>query len=308
MHNKKLTVGASIRESYRFLAAHISDFGRLILGPLVLWVLIKVTEQVLLHTQQIEFNSIYLMNLVTAAFAIVWYRQFLLGATHATYGQLLKKGFNGRSFSLRRFGRTLLRIIVISFALLVPTLLLSISMMLYYQGQGVHFSELAIQELAIKSTLVIMMVFSPLLARLSLFTAGLALGRTSLRFRDIWKSTRGYTVTLWWVALRAFLPLSLYTYVLTFLLREAAERMNIHYIAATIVIETLAGFLTFIMLAIVVAANAEAFRILIGVRDGDAPHRSDSGTPRTTTAVAEAREATENRDSRPQETTASQAE
>ncbi|QDE28729.1 hypothetical protein [Paremcibacter congregatus] len=284
MHHKKLTVGASIRESYRFLATHMDDFFRLASGPLFLWVVIKLTEQILLHEKDITFNSIYLLNLVTASFAIAWYRQYLLGAQHATYGQLLKSGFNGRAFSIRRFGRTLMRILMISLALLVPTLVLSISLMVYYQGQGVFVSEELIQQLAVKSTMVVMIIFSPILVRLSLFTAGLALGRTSLNFSDIWKSTRGYTITLWWVALRAFLPLALYTYVLTLLLHKTSDKLDIHYIATTLLIEGLAGALTFVMLAIVVAANAEAFRILIGVRDGDAPHRKDAG-PRRDNAV-----------------------
>ena len=118
-----------------------------------------------------------------------------------------------------------------------------------------------------------MLVFSPILIRLSLYAAGFALGRTSLRMQDIWKRTRGYTVTLWWVTLRAFLPLSIYSYILTLFLDVMSEKLSINYIVSTIIIETLAGFLTFMILAIVVAANAEAFRILIGVRDGDVPHR-----------------------------------
>ncbi len=280
MDTKRLTVGASITESYRFLAGHLPHFFRLIYGPLILWVVVTLARQILHNEYDIQINSIYFLNIITAAFAVVWYRQFLLGSDKASYRLLLKSGFNGNPVSLMRFGRAILRIIVIALALLVPTLLLSISMMIYYQGQGVYFTESFIQDLAIKSTLVVMLVFSPIFVRLSLYTAGFALGRTSLSFGQVWKQTRGYTVTLWWVAIRGFLPLSIYSYVITWLLGRLTEKLALDYIVATLLIETLTGFLTFMVLAIVVAANAEAFRILIGVRDGDAPHRSDAGLPR----------------------------
>ena len=277
---QKFTVGSSIKGSYHFLSGHLPHFFRLIYGPLLLWVLVKLAEQILLNEHNIEMTSIYYLNFITAAFAIVWYRQYLLGTDFASYRLLLKHGFTGTKISLRRIGRALVRIIVISLALLVPTLIISIGMMLYLQGEGVQFTESFIQELANKSTFVVMLIFSPILVRLSLFTAGFALGRTSLSFADVWDNTRGYTVTLWWVAIRGFLPLSIYSYILTWFLRQVAEKMSVHYIISTIFIETVAGFLTFMMLSIVVAANAEAFRVLIGVRDGDVPHRPDAGAPR----------------------------
>jgi len=280
LSERKLSVGSSIAESYRFFTGHLPHFFRLIYGPLVLWVMIRLMERVLLREQGVAFESSYYLNIVTAAFAIIWYRQFLLGAEYASYLGLIRRGFNGNGFSLRSFGRTFLRIVVISLALLVPTLIVSMAMMVYYQGQGVHLSSAVINELAVKSTFVVMLAFSPVLARLSLFTAGLALGRSSLRFRDVWQKTRGYTATLWWVALRGFLPLSIYNFILTWLLRQLADKLAIHYVVSTIFIETIAGLLTFMMLAIVVAANAEAFRVLIGVREGDAPHRADSGRRR----------------------------
>jgi len=270
---QQLTVKSSITESYRFLADHMPHFLRLIYGPLILWVLVMITEQVLLIEYSININSIYVLNVITAAFAIIWYRQFLLGSDDASYRLLIKKGFNNSPLTLKRFGRALIRILVVSLALLIPTLMLSLSMMAYYHGQGVPFSEDFIQELAFKSTLVILLIFSPILIRLSLYTAGLALGRTSLSFQDVWKRTRGYTVTLWWVTLRAFLPLSIYSYILTWFLDVVSKKLSIHYVVSTLIIESLAGFLTFMILAIVVAANAEIFRVLIGVRDGDAPHR-----------------------------------
>lgn len=265
----KLTAGASITESYRFFTTHITHFFRLIYGPLFFWVLLKLITQILIHERGIQIKSIYFQHIITAGFAIAWYRQFLLGERYTSYYQLLKMGFNGNKFSWQRFKQTLFRIIAISLALLIPTLLLSISMLLYYFGQGIPLSEGLINELAIKSTFVIMLIFSPILVRLSLYTAAFALGRSSMSFKEVWQRTRGYTVTLWWVAIRGFLPLSLYSYVVTYLLNMLAHRIAIPYVFSTILIETLAGFLTFMMLAIVVGANAEAFRILIGVRESD---------------------------------------
>lgn len=269
-----------MRESYHFLMSHLPHFVRLMYGPLIIWVLLKLGEKVLAEEYDVTFQSSYYLNLVTAGFAIIWYRQFLLGAEFASYSGLVKRGFNGSHFTWGSFGRALLRIVVISIALLVPTLMISMAMMFYYQGQGVKFSPPMINELAVKSTMVVMMIFSPILARLSLYTAGLALGRASLRFRDVWNKTRGYTVTLWWVGIRGFLPLTIYNLALTMMLRSLAKKFEVNYILSTIFIETIAGLLTFLMLAILVAANAEAFRVLIGVRQGDVPHRPDSGLRR----------------------------
>lgn len=280
VHTQKLAVGSSITESYRFLATHMPHFFRLIYGPILLWVLVQVTEQVLNREYDIAFNGKNILHLFTAAFAIVWYRQFLLGGDYASYRMMLKKGFTGKQFTLKRFGRAVIRITVISLALLVPALIISISIMLYYNSQGVIFTEDLIQQLATKTTLIVMLIFSPIMVRLSLYTAGFALGRDSLSFRQVWQQTRGYTATLWWMTLRGFLPLTIYSYILTWFLHQIMENMAVHYVLSTILIESLTAFLTFMMLAIVVGANAEAFRILIGTRDGDTPHREDSGTPR----------------------------
>ena len=265
-NQEKLTVNSSIGESYRFLTSHFPHFFRLIYGPLILLVWVNLIERMLLEKYNIHMNSLYARSFITAGFAIAWYQQYLLGESRTSYLSLLRKGFSGTQFSWSRFGRTLLRIIVISLALLLPTLILSIGMMAYYSSQGIIFSEDLIQELAMTSTFTVMLIFSPILVRMSLYTAGFALGRTSMNFKQVWNNTRGYTVTLWWVALRGFLPLSIYSYVITLLLRNLTDKLDMHYILSTILIEMIAGYLTFMMLAIVVAANAEAFRLLIGVR------------------------------------------
>ncbi|MCK5426012.1 MAG: hypothetical protein KAI89_11590 [Emcibacter sp.] len=272
VQKQKLTVGASITESYRFLTGHMPHFCRLIYGPLLLWVMVKLAEQILMREYDIHMDGKYLLHLFTAAFALVWYRQFLLGDDYGSYRLLLKTGFTGTQFTLKRFGRSIVRVVVITLALLIPAMIISIILLIYYQNRGLPFSDSVIRMIAIKSTFIIMLILSPILVRLSLYTAGFALGRSELGFKQVWKQTRGYTVTLWWITIRGFLPLSIYSYVINWLLHEAIRNTSVNYIISTLMIETLSGILTFMVLAIVVAANAEAFRILIGVRESDPDH------------------------------------
>jgi len=287
VQSSELKVEASIKESYKFLTSHLRHFIRLSLGPLVGWVLVKLAEEILKTEYQIEFDSVYILSFISAAFAIVWYRQFLMGTKYASYSQLVKQGFRGDGFSASRLGRFFMRIIVITLALIIPTLILSISTMLYLHSQGEVVSEAVIQDIAIKSTFVVMLVFSPALVRLSLLTAGVALGRSSMSLKEVWKRTQGYTVLLWWLSIRAFLPLTIYSYLITLFLERAAKQIELHYVWVILVVEIPAGILTFIMLAIVVAVNGEAFRHLIGVRNGDTPHRPDSGPAREEDAASE---------------------
>ncbi len=277
---EKFHVGSSISESYTFFQNHIRHFIRLSLGPLVLWLLLRLLEEYLPRAYGLSFEASYLLSLVTAAFALVWYRQFLLGAELATYGRLLKQGFTGGGFSPGRLLRSLLRVVVISLALVIPTILLSLVALFYYQSQGEAFSQNQLNEIVLKCTFVVMLLVSPFLVRLSLFTAGIALGRRSMTLRDVWDKTRGYSLALWLLTFRAFLPITIYAYVMTRLLQAITEQLDLHYVVATLVVNIPAGLLTFFMLAIVVAANAEAFRVLIGVREGDAPHRANAGPRR----------------------------
>lgn len=280
MQPSDLKIEASIKESYHFLTTHIRHFVRLSVGPLVCWLLIKLAEKILKIEYQIHFDGGYLLSFISAAFAIVWYRQFLMGTKYASYLHLLKNGFSGDGFSASRLGRFLMRVIIITLVLIIPTLILSIGTMLYLKSQGIGVSQEVIRDIAAKSTIVVMLIFSPALVRLSLFTAGLALGRHAMTMKEVWQRTQGYTVLLWWLSIRAFLPLTIYTFLFTWLLKEASKHLDLHYFWHTLVIEIPAGILTFIMLAIVVAVNGEAFRHLIGVRKGDVPHRTDAGPSR----------------------------
>lgn len=259
---------------------HFNDFLRLTWGALILWVLVKTSEAVLLNEYAIQFDGRYLLSIITAGFALVWYRQFLLGPEQATYSLMIKHGFGSRGVSLMRIGRSIIRILLISVILMIPTMLLSAALLIFYGYIGETYSNQLMNDIVIKSTFIVMFAFSPILVRLSLLTVGFALGRKSMRMRQIWEQTRGYGMSLWLLVMRAFLPLSIYGYLVDWCLQEMTSHTTFHYLLTELIINIPAGIVTFVLLAIVVTANAEAFRILIGVREGDAPHRPDAGQKR----------------------------
>lgn len=281
MSSENIKVGFFIAASYDFLITHMWHFLRLSFVPMLLWAAARLLQEVLLQEYGIIFDSNILLACITASFALVWYRQFLLGSELATYRGLFKRGFSGDNFSISRLARSGFRICVITLALIIPTLIISISVMVYYNLQGVKFDQAAIRELAIQSTFGVMLMASPVLARISLYTVAVALGRRSMRLRDVWEKTKGFSLILAVLVFRAFLPLAIYTQVLSWLLENIATRLEMHYVWASLLVNIPAGFLTLMMLSIVVASNAEAFRILIGFREGDAPHRPDAGVPRS---------------------------
>ena len=280
MSKSVFRVGSSIAESYNFFLTHLPHFFRLVAGPFILWILFKSLEKILINEYGIKFNTTYVISLFTASFALVWYRQFLLGAQHASYTRLVAQGFRGGNFSLLRLGKSLLRIGVITLALVVPTIVLSITSLLLFNGDGEPMTKKELHELVFKCTIVVMVLVSPLLVRFSLLTAGQALGRRNMKLSHVWQKTSGFTFALWMMTFRAFLPISLYAWVLSWMLKEIVANVEMHYLLAVLVVNVPASLMTFFMLAIVVAANAEAFRVLIGVREGDAPHREDSGVSR----------------------------
>ncbi|MFC7048178.1 hypothetical protein [Emcibacter nanhaiensis] len=288
MSKRAFQVGSSIAESYNFFLNHLPHFFRLVTGPFILWIFFKGLEKILIHEYGIKFDTTYVVSLFTASFALVWYRQFLLGAQHASYTRLVAQGFQGGNFSLLRLGRSVLRIVVIAAALVVPTIVLSIIALLLFNGAGEPMTKKELHELVFKCTVVVMVLVSPLLVRFSLLSAATALGRRNMRLRHIWQKTSGFTFALWMMTFRAFLPISLYAWVLSWMLKEIVANVEMHYLWAVLVVNVPASLMTFFMLAIVVAANAEAFRVLIGVREGDAPHRADAGKPRTENVAREA--------------------
>ena len=121
---------------------------------------------------------------------------------------------------------------------------------------------------------------SPFVFRLSLLSAGLALGRRKIGFKDVWLKTRGYTTTLWWMTLRAFVPIALFNYIFRQLWLATIDKMAVNLYLKVFMLEFVMGLLNLFMIALIVAANAEAFRIIIGVRASDAPHRRQVGRGR----------------------------
>jgi uncharacterized membrane protein YdjX (TVP38/TMEM64 family) len=74
---------------------------------------------------------------------------------------------------------------------------------------------------------------------------------------------------LWHLTLRAFLPFALYNYLVMGQIREAIAQYDLHYFWASLLTNIPTIFIIYIMLAIVIVANSEAFKILFGIRDGE---------------------------------------
>ena len=76
-----------------------------------------------------------------------------------------------------RFFRSIVRIAFTAIVLFVPTLMLSVGYMIYQYSQGKFLDSAAIESVAFKSTTIVLLMFSPILVRLSQYTVGVALGR-----------------------------------------------------------------------------------------------------------------------------------
>ncbi|MDG1994990.1 MAG: hypothetical protein P8J14_00720 [Emcibacteraceae bacterium] len=69
--------------------------------------------------------------------------------------------------------------------------------------------------------------------------------------------------------MRAFLPFALYNYLVMGKIREAIAQYDIHYVWASLLTNIPAIFIIYFMLAIVIVANSEAFKILFGIRESE---------------------------------------
>ena len=265
----KLSINGAIARSYLFFMSHFSHFTRLAKGPLIIWILVELGSVYALQEHGHVYDTMVPRAMVCAAFALVWYRQFLMGEKYATYSQLFDHVLSPGIFNLYNLFRSVARIAITSTILFIPTLMLSISFMFYEFSQGVLMNDAVIHDIAVKSTTMVLLFFSPILVRLSLFTVGVALGRKSMSLRDIWHRTSGYTWVLWLLIFRAFLPITLYTYFITWAFENVSNQFSISYIWSNLFINIPTAFLTFMMLAIVVAVNGEAFRVLIGIRTSE---------------------------------------
>lgn len=264
--DSEISISGAITTSYQFFMSHFDHFCRLSLIPILIWVFVELAREFFMVEHGIEFDSMLVRALVSAAFALVWYRQFLMGEKYATYYQLFDHVVTPGVFNLYSLFRSVSRIVLTTIILFVPTLMLSVSFMFYQYSQGILMDEAAIQDVAFKSTSLVILLFSPVLVRLSLYTVGVALGRRRMSLRDIWRRTSGHTWVLWLLILRAFLPITLYTYFITWAFEAIAGKFSMDYFWTSLFVNIPTAFLTFMMLAIVVAVNGEAFKIMIGIR------------------------------------------
>ncbi len=264
--DNNISISGAITGSYLFFMSHFNHFIRLSVGPMLIWVLVELGSEYAVHNHGIILDSMVTRAMISAAFALVWYRQFLMGDKYATYDQLFDHVLSPGVFNIYSLLRSVARIVITTIILFIPTLMLSISYMFYQYSQGVLMDEAAIQDVAFKSTTLVVLLFSPVLVRLSLFTVGVALGRRSMSVREVWQKTSGSTWSLWLLILRAFLPITLYTYFITWAFETIAVKLSMNYIWSSLFVNVPTAFLTFMMLAIVVAVNGEVFKILVGTR------------------------------------------
>lgn len=267
----QISIGGTISQSYQFFTSHFIDFLKLGSLPFFGWVLVEFICDYMFLKHQIVYDSSIPLAIISATFALLWYRLFLMGTEYATYAQLFEHVFSPGIFNLNNLLKSIMRIVLTTIILFVPTLMLSISIMIYQFSQGMLLDDEAIRDIAVKSTTLIVLLFSPILIRLSFYTVGIALGRRSMSLRAVWKKTSGNTLTLWLLILRAFLPISLYSYCVTWMLGELIEKFSISFLWASLCVSIPTAFFTLMMLAIVVAVNGEAFKVLFGVRVASRP-------------------------------------
>ena len=262
----EISINGAVARSYLFFMSHFNHFLRLSFFPILTWVALELFVEYAQVEYGMGYDSMVPRALVSAAFALVWYRQFLMGEKYATYGQLFDHVVTPGVFNIYSLLRSITRITLTTIILFVPTLMLSISYMFYQYSQGILVDDAAIQDIAFRSTALVILLFSPILVRLSLFTVGVALGRRSMSLRNVWSKTKGYTWVLWVLILRAFLPITLYTYFITWAFERISQHLVMNYMWSSLFINVPTAFLTFMMLAIVVAVNGEAFKLLFGIR------------------------------------------
>ncbi|MCC3861943.1 hypothetical protein [Pseudemcibacter aquimaris] len=263
----ELSITEVMRLSYNFLTSHYGLFLKLSSIPILLWVWIGIISDFLYLEIGFENQIGVLRAFLSAAFALVWYRHFLMGTEYASYKELYKTMRASGFLGMDAFFKACLRFVIITFALIVPALIISIATMIFQASNGVELTDQFVTSIVSNSVFLVFLLLSPVIIRLSFLSAARALGRKTVDFKMIWNKTKGYTWTIWHLIFRAFLPLS----IITFLFRNSAENIvrqaNVDVYVADILVELPTAFLTFVMLAIVVAANASAFKYLFGARE-----------------------------------------
>lgn len=269
--NGELSITGVMRLSYNFLTSHYGLFLKLSSIPILLWVWLGIISDFLYF----EFGLVNQLDLfrafLSAAFAFVWYRHFLMGTEYASYKKLYQHMRSKGLLSITQLIKSLFRFVIVTFTLVVPILIISVAVMLYQASNGETLTDQTITMIVFQSVFLVFLLLSPIAIRLSFHSVARALGRNTLNFKMVWKKTAGYTWTLWHLIFRAFLPLS----IATLMFRSSAEvivrQANVDVYVANILVELPTAFMTYWMLAIVVAANGSAFKYLFGVREKERP-------------------------------------
>jgi hypothetical protein len=228
--DNKISIDGVISQSYTYFMNNFSQFITLAMIPIILWVYLELATDYLYMEHAISYNTVFIRALISASFALIWYRQFLMGSEHATYPKFLEHLLSTGKFRIGAFLKSILRIAFLTIILIVPALIISIAMMIYKYSEGILMNERAIQEIAVNSTAVVMFLFSPIMIRFSLYSISVALGRRNLGFRKIWHKTKGYTWVLWLLTLRAFLPISLDSYSISVGFAKIADKLEMYYL------------------------------------------------------------------------------
>ncbi len=108
-----ISISATISHSYLFFMDHFKHFVKLAAGPIIIWVLADLMCEILFREYNLRLDSTIPRTIASASFALVWYRQFLLGSEHATYSQLFDHVLSPGILNISNLIKSFLRIILI---------------------------------------------------------------------------------------------------------------------------------------------------------------------------------------------------
>ncbi|MDG1858829.1 MAG: hypothetical protein P8I94_06995, partial [Emcibacteraceae bacterium] len=218
-----------------------------------------------------KYDSSIARVLCTAAFIMLWYRFTLFGKEQTSYGKLFKHMRKSSVFSSKMFFASLGRVVITTAAMIIPTMAISLFMIYHHTEAGGEITGTFLKTITQQSAFMVSLMLSPIFVRLSFFSIAVSLGRATTTFREVWSITKGYTGVLWHLIFRAFLSLALYNYFVMSGIKRMVESYELHYFWTNLLVTLPAIFLIYIMLAIVIVANSEAFKILFNITEDETP-------------------------------------
>ena len=129
--DQKISVTDVLRLSYTYFIDHFLLFIKLSILPMLLWIALKVLSEILHIEYGIKFNHLIARAFVSAAFVLVWYRKFLWGMEHGSYGKLYDHLRTSRTINIATILYSILRIIIIAVVIFVPILITSLAAVVY---------------------------------------------------------------------------------------------------------------------------------------------------------------------------------